>query len=124
MMSGFEGATASEPTEPVGCPSKIGFHVRPKSSLFQTPPSVAAMKKTLGWSGIPSIATVRPARNGPIQRQRISWYIAGLNCCATANAPHNKKAVIYDDRRIDIMRGPLSEANENKSWNETCHLDR
>ena len=38
-----DGATASAPTEPVGWPSKIGSHVRPKSSVFQTPPSLAAM---------------------------------------------------------------------------------
>ena len=37
-MSGFDGATASAPIEPVGWSSKIGFQVRPKSVVFQTPP--------------------------------------------------------------------------------------
>jgi hypothetical protein len=29
MMSGFDGATANAPIEPVGCASKIGVQVRP-----------------------------------------------------------------------------------------------
>ena len=33
---------ASAPIEPLGWSSKIGFQVRPKSSVFQTPPLFAA----------------------------------------------------------------------------------
>src|SRR5436305_1251559 len=53
MMFGSEGASASAPTDPVGWPSKIGAHVRPKSSLFQTPPLFGAITKRFGWQGIP-----------------------------------------------------------------------
>ena len=42
-MSGLEGATASAPIDPVGSLSKIGVHTRPKSVVFQTPPSFAPM---------------------------------------------------------------------------------
>jgi hypothetical protein len=41
MMFGSEGATAIAPTEAIGWPSKIGFHVRPASFVFQTPPATA-----------------------------------------------------------------------------------
>ena len=32
------GATATQPIDPVGWSSKIGFQVRPASVVFQTPP--------------------------------------------------------------------------------------
>ena len=38
MMFGFDGATATQPIDPVGWSSKIGFQVRPASVVFQTPP--------------------------------------------------------------------------------------
>src|SRR5713226_649151 len=42
----------------------------------------------LGWVGMPAMATVRPARKGPMQRQRISEKSLGSNCCASAVEPH------------------------------------
>jgi hypothetical protein len=39
MTSGL--ATAMAPIEPVGCSSKMGDQVRPKSSVRHTPPSTA-----------------------------------------------------------------------------------
>ena len=48
MTSGRDGATAIAPTDPVGWSSKIGFHVRPASVVFQTPPLVTPTKKTFG----------------------------------------------------------------------------
>ena len=38
---GSFGATASEPIELTGCPSKIGFQVMPSSVVFQMPPDAA-----------------------------------------------------------------------------------
>ena len=40
---GSEGATATQPIEPVGWSSKIGFQVRPASVVFQTPPLTMPM---------------------------------------------------------------------------------
>jgi hypothetical protein len=37
-MFGSDGATVTQPIDPVGWSSKIGFHVLPASSVFQTPP--------------------------------------------------------------------------------------
>src|SRR5581483_536442 len=101
MTFGSEGASAIAPTEPVGCPSKIGVHVRPKSSVFHTPPLFGAMKKTFGWSGIPAMATVRPARNGPMHLQRNSLYGTELSWEYSAEAANSRmKAEIH--RRSDM----------------------
>src|SRR5579885_1702923 len=105
MMFGSDGASASAPTEPVGCPSKIGAHVRPKSSVFQTPPLFGAMKNTFGWSGMPAIATVRPARNGPMQRQRNSLYGTELSWEYSTEAA-NSRTKEEMHRRSDIWVFP------------------
>src|ERR1043165_4563942 len=76
-MFGFEGATAIAPIDPVGWSSKIGFHVRPASVVFQTPPLFTPMKNVSGRSGIPAAPTVRPARYGPMHRQRRQSYMEG-----------------------------------------------
>src|SRR5215469_7443327 len=107
MMLGFDGSSANAPTDPVGWPSKIGVQVRPKSSVFQTPPLVAATKKTLGWSAIPAMATVRPARNGPMHRQERSLYGTAEPDCATAATPLRMRTTAESDGRIDIDVLPL-----------------
>ena len=38
-----DGATATQPIDPVGWSSKIGFQVRPASVVFQTPPFTMPM---------------------------------------------------------------------------------
>ena len=43
MVLGSEGAMAMAPMEPVGWSSKMGFQVRPKSSVFHTPPLFTPM---------------------------------------------------------------------------------
>ena len=43
MTLGLETETSIAPIEPDGCSSKIGFHVRPKSVVFQTPPLTMPM---------------------------------------------------------------------------------
>ena len=42
MMSGFDGATATAPTDPVRTESNIGAHVTPALVVLQTPPVAAA----------------------------------------------------------------------------------
>src|SRR6267378_3837365 len=84
MTFGSEGATAIAPTEPLACPSKIGSHVLPVFVVFHTPPFTAAMYKTFAWRGTPVMATVRPPRKGPMQRQRISENNFWSYCCAGA----------------------------------------
>jgi hypothetical protein len=68
MMSGFDHDTPMSPIDPVGALSNSGRHVRPESSVFHTPPVCTPTKKTEGCVGIPTPATVRLARNGPIRR--------------------------------------------------------
>ncbi len=57
----------------------------------QTPPLSNPIYATLGWLGEPATARARPARVGPIVRQRISEYNLGLsdwandNCTSVAN---------------------------------------
>src|SRR5882757_4969877 len=77
-----EGATAIAPIDCVGCESKIGFQVRPSSSVFHTPPLTAPAKNVCGWPGTPVIARVRPPRNGPTKRHCRSWVIGELLDCA------------------------------------------
>src|SRR5947209_16945006 len=61
------------------------------------------MKKTLGWSGIPATATVRPALKGPMHRQRSSLNNAAEPCCAIAATALNMSRSVLIHRRIDMV---------------------
>ncbi len=92
--------------EPVGWSSKIGFHVRPESVVFQTPPLLTPMKKTLGWPGTPTAPTVRPPRNGPIIRQRMLSYDLGVSAwqlAAGARAKHTHQDIKATAKRFVHM---------------------
>src|SRR5579871_5424276 len=82
MMFGAEGDTAIAPIDCVGCESKIGFHVRPSSSVFHTPPLTAPARKVWGWPGTPVMARVRPPRKGPTSRHCKSCVIPAVVDCA------------------------------------------
>src|ERR1700679_3132555 len=82
MILGSEGATAIAPIDCVGCESKIGFQVRPSSSVFPTPPLTTPDKKVCGLPGTPVIARVRPPRNGPTNRHCRSWVTTAVEVCA------------------------------------------
>jgi hypothetical protein len=65
---GSESATSTAPTEPPKKPSLTLRHDVPASSVFQTPPPVAPMKKVCGSPAIPATAVERPPRKGPSRR--------------------------------------------------------
>ena len=69
---GVDG-TAMAPIEPAGWPSKMGFQVRPASSVSQTPPSTAPNQKCRASPGMPATVSTRPPRNGPIRRHCRAW---------------------------------------------------
>ena len=66
-----EGAIAIAPIEGETWPSEMDSQVRPALVVFHTPPSTAPNKKVRGLPGIPAAARTRPARKGPISRQRM-----------------------------------------------------
>src|ERR1039458_145779 len=72
MTLGSDGATSRAPIEPVASRSNMGVQVRPKSVVFHPPPFTAPMYKTFGCVDTPDTARVRPPRNGPTFRHRIS----------------------------------------------------
>src|SRR6266545_2336220 len=64
------------------------------------------MKNTLGWSGIPTAATVRPPRNGPIRRQRRSENRLGSYPWGAArDGSRTARAVIHTSRFMDSKSG-------------------
>ena len=65
----------------------MGVQTRPASVVFHTPPLFTPTKKTFGWSGMPAAPTVRPPRNGPMQRQRISEKSRWSTGAAEARGP-------------------------------------
>src|SRR5579863_8501450 len=71
--------------------SKIGFHVRPASVVFHTPPATAPKYAVSGSPGTPAAVTSRPPRNGPIMRQRIPEYNADSGDAASAAAEPNRE---------------------------------
>src|SRR3954467_1965162 len=93
-MFGLEGATAIAPIEPTFTSSKIGCHVRPASSVRQTPPLTAPKKKRRESLGSPVTASTRPPRNGPTERHFNSWNNCGstVAACRAAAAPRNGSA--------------------------------
>ena len=56
------------PIDPVGALSKIGRHVRAVIVGLPHAAGVDADEEDVGWVGIPTPATVRLARKGPIRR--------------------------------------------------------
>src|SRR6478735_12587156 len=62
--SGAEGATAIAPIDATGCESKTGFHTRPASTVFHTPPFTAPTQNPLGRPATPLTAATRPPRKG------------------------------------------------------------
>src|SRR5881394_1022942 len=64
------------------------------------------MKKTLGWSGIPTAATVRPPRNGPMSRQRSSPNSLGSYPWGAAReGSRTARAVIHTSRFLISKSG-------------------
>src|ERR1043166_4861344 len=70
MTSGFDGATASAPTDDASfTESKTGYHVSPALVVFQTPPTGKPASNWPGCPIAPDTADTRPARKGPMLRQ-------------------------------------------------------
>ncbi len=67
---GSDGATASAPTDGFTVSGHAGSHVSPAFSVFHTPPATAPNQNVRGSPATPDAASARPARNGPIMRQR------------------------------------------------------
>src|SRR5690348_4720436 len=86
IVLGSDGATATAPIDPVDSASNTGIHVRPASSVFQTPPLLTPMKNVLGCPGTPVAPTVRPPRKGPIERQCNPPKSEAGYCCAASEA--------------------------------------
>jgi hypothetical protein len=52
---------------------------------------------------MPAMATLRPPRKGPINRQRMSWYNFGSTCAdARVAMPKMNARVLGTTRRIEI----------------------
>src|SRR4051812_2502228 len=71
MMFGSVSETATAPTDELRiCPSVMLFQETPPSVVFHSPPPVWPAYPSFGWPFTPLIAIDRPARSGPMLRQR------------------------------------------------------
>src|SRR6476619_1102985 len=68
--SGADGATSTAPIVPPKYLSVIGAHDWPALIDLNTPPPVVPIQNSSGRDGLPTPATERPPRYGPISRQR------------------------------------------------------
>src|SRR5688572_23711709 len=80
-MFGWEGDTAIDPIDEMGCSSKTGFHVVPPSVVFQTPPEAVAAYAVDGSPGTPATRDTRPPAAGPTRR-----YLRALNSFGAAES--------------------------------------
>ena len=110
--SGFEGSRVTHPIEYEACSSKIGVHVVPAFSVFQTPPEPTARYQVLVSSGWTAMSAMRPPmRAGPMPRSfspARSSAVGGrawARVCAAAS-------VRMAARTIDVVRNVTS-------WRET-----
>src|SRR5580704_11334777 len=107
MVCGSEGAMAMAPMEAVGSESKTGRQVRPAFYVFQTPPSTAPKRYSLGLPGTPSAGSTRPPRNGPIRRHCISGNRDCESCCCENACCGQKIAATEANATNNSARNPL-----------------
>src|SRR3989442_2983659 len=98
MMLGLDGATAIAPIEPVASRSKSGSQLEPESLERHRPPLSKPMYRTVGCTDEPLEARARPARAGPIERQRSAELTSGD--CAMAVDQTAAKPRMTDEIRM------------------------
>src|SRR5262249_61824292 len=98
MTSGFEGATASAPTDDASfTESNTGYHVSPALVVFQTPPMGETAYKAPGWPITPDTADTRPARNGPRLRHERP---GSMSVLTPWPAPHAERGEVGGTMRM------------------------
>ena len=117
-MLGSDGATTTEPIDPVGWSSKIGFQVRPASVVFHTPPFTCRCRTcTAGWHAGGRLGAARRAV-GPMLRHRISPNRLGIDAerllrrhgrgrsgDEQADEQEHEGATRHDDLQVDMSIG-------------------